>query len=166
MSAVPIAHLPDHKRGFATVCRAGAVLGVVDGVCAIAINVFAFHQTSVMRTFQGIASAVLGTGAFDGGGATALLGLLMHFTVAFFWVTLYTTLYRASPSLRQWTRLRLGVAGTGAVLGIILWFAMNFVVFPMTKVHHAPVFSWRFQVYLIQHILVVGPLVVWAVARG
>ena len=63
-----------------------------------------------------------------------------------------------NPTLRASGRA--GIARTGALLGAGIWRAMNFIALPMTRVHAAPVASLPFAISLVQHVVVVGPLMV------
>ena len=62
--------------------RAGLLTGVIDGLFSSVLSV-AFYHSTVSRLFQGVASTVAGKEALDGGIPTVLLGVLMHFGVAF-----------------------------------------------------------------------------------
>lgn len=158
MTSPPLANAS--RRHIRTVVIAGALLGVVDGICAVLINVLVFHQTSAARTFQGVAYALIGPPALGGGTSTAILGLFMHFAVAFTWVILYFLIYDHSTTLRRIVWGKAGFAKIGPVVGAVIWLAMNFIVFPMTRLPLPSVTSLAFQVYLIQHIIIVGPLIV------
>jgi hypothetical protein len=141
--------------------RAWLVLGVVDGISAVVISVARSKTATIVRTFQGVAYALLGKDSFDRGAASFALGLAMHFTVAFVWVALYFAAYRALPALRRTTARAAGIALVGAPFGAFIWFFMNVVVFPLTRIGgHAPFTSSGFLTNLVHHILVVGPLVV------
>ncbi len=159
MATASIALSPVRRSSLATIAIAGTLLGVVDGLCAIAISAMVFHHYSILRPFQSIASVLLGKSALSGGTSTALIGLAMHFSVAFAWVSVYLIAYRTTPVIRRLASGRFGVARAGALLGATIWFAMNFIVFRTLGVAHSPVTSIPFEVYLVQHILVVGPLI-------
>jgi hypothetical protein len=64
--------------------RAGILTGVIDGLFSSVLSA-AFYDSTVARLFQGVASTLLGRAALDGGTRTALVGVLMHFGVAFGW---------------------------------------------------------------------------------
>ena len=59
-----------------------------------------------MRTFQGVAFALLGQDSFSRGVASFALGLAMHFAVAFGWVAVYFGAYGALAALRRTTAQR------------------------------------------------------------
>ena len=60
---------------------AGLLCGVLDGIAAAVLS--HSYGGTTMRMFQGIARGVLGTSALKGGVATALLGVALHFLIAF-----------------------------------------------------------------------------------
>src|SRR5258708_25122864 len=55
-------------------------MGILDGLSAVIL--YKMRGITLTRGFQGIAAGLLGKTAFDGGGKTALLGVVMHFCVA------------------------------------------------------------------------------------
>ncbi len=60
---------------------AGFACGVLDITAAFVV--YGFFGAKPVPLLQGIASGLLGPRAFQGGLATALLGLLCHFVIAF-----------------------------------------------------------------------------------
>src|SRR5215467_11006520 len=71
------------------------------------------------RLLQGIASGVLGARAFDGGAATALLGLSLHYLIALVWALVFLVAFRTLRVLRRHLVL------IGIAYGIIVWLVMN-----------------------------------------
>jgi hypothetical protein len=65
--------------------------GAIAGACDItyAITFWAFRSVSAMRVLQSVASGLLGAPAFKGGLATAALGLVLHFFIAFAAATIF-----------------------------------------------------------------------------
>jgi hypothetical protein len=151
------------SRG-AILVRSWLTLGVVDGISAVLISRARSSTATIAKTFQGVAYALLGKDAQTGGTPAALLGIAMHFVVAFSWVAVYFGAYSALPALRRITLRPLGIALVGMPLGAFIWFFMNVVVFPLTRIAgHAPFNSPFFLTHLVHHTLVVGPLVAWLV---
>lgn len=68
--------------------RSGLLTGVIDGLFSSILNVMAYRST-VSRLFQGVAGVLLGKEAFDGGMPTVVLGVFMHFGVAFGWAAVF-----------------------------------------------------------------------------
>ena len=82
----------------------------------------------VLRIYQGIASGILGARAFDGGLATAALGLACHYLIALIWTTVY---FLAYPRLSLLRRSR---GASAVVYGCFVSAAMTFVVLPLSNV--------------------------------
>ncbi len=77
---------------------AGFACGILD--ITAALIVYGYLGLKPMRLLQGIASGLLGPKAFDGGLATAFLGLLCHFFIAFGAATVYFVASRAIRPLQ------------------------------------------------------------------
>jgi len=104
------------------------------------------------RAWQGVASAVLGEGSFTGGYPTALLGILLHFTVAACIVSVYLIASRWIPFLRRRTLL------WGFVFGVTAFFVMNLVVVPLTRIGPQPLVWTPFAIGgLLAHAFLLGP---------
>jgi uncharacterized membrane protein YagU involved in acid resistance len=104
------------------------VVGILDGLDAIIFFWLRSGATPV-RIFQGIASGVLGrTASVQGGVATALLGVLLHFVIAF---GVVTTFYLVSRRARILTR---HPVVSGILYGLAVYVVMNYVVIPMSAI--------------------------------
>lgn len=79
-----------------------------------------------VRILQSIASGLLGRAAYQGGWATALLGLLLHFVIAFGIVAAFFLAARLLPWLHRHPFLY------GAIYGVLAYLAMNKVVVPLS----------------------------------
>jgi hypothetical protein len=100
------------------------VCGVLD-ISAACIQASVSFGTPPVRLLQGVASALLGKAAFDGGAATAALGLLMHFVVALTAATIFCVFYRRTPALRA-----LPVWLLGPLYGLCFFCLMNYATLP------------------------------------
>ena len=80
---------------------------------------------SPVRVLQFIASGVLGQRSFQGGAASAALGLLLHFVIALSAATVYFLLSRRLQMLRRHPWI------SGAIFGIAVYVVMNAVVLPL-----------------------------------
>src|SRR5512146_3270726 len=89
----------DNPRPLTAILAAGLLCGVMD-ICA-ALLTWMPRGASARIILQGIASGLLGPSAFHGGAATAVLGLFLHFFIAFSWATVF---YLASRKLAFLTR--------------------------------------------------------------
>jgi len=66
---------------------------------------------------QGVASTLLGRTAFDGGTPVALLGLLMHFGVAFGWSAVFLFVVMRAGWVRGLLASRYGIVKVAALYG-------------------------------------------------
>ena len=131
-----------------TIVGGGLAIGVLDGIAAV-INA-ALNGVTPTRVFQYISSSLLGAEAFNGGMMSVTIGVIMHFLVAFGAATAFYVLARIFPVV-----LRYAVV-SGILYGVGVYFAMAYVIVPVTQVRQGP-FSWNaLIVSIIIHILFVG----------
>jgi hypothetical protein len=150
--------------GMSRLVRAGLVTGVIDGLFSSVLSVV-FYQSTVTRLFQGVASVVLGREALDGGGRTALLGILMHFAVAFGWSAVFLFLAR-STWVRRFLESRFGVLKVASVYGPFVWMVMSLALIPLFT-RRPPSITVRWWVQFFGHIPFVGlPIVASIGARS
>lgn len=140
---------------------AGLTTTVVDGLWAIVLSV-GFYGSTVTRLWQGVASVLLGKAALDGGARTALIGVLMHFVVAFFWSAVFLLLTR-STLVRRVLDSRGGIFKVAAVYGPLIWMVMSLAVIPVLA-HRAPAITIRWWIQLIGHAFFVGLPIVASIA--
>lgn len=131
--------------------------GLLDLLAAFAIS---WPRVPPIRVLQYIASGALGPAAFRGGLATALAGLLLHFTIAVAAAGVYVQLARWWPPLRdrpwRW----------GPLYGIVVYAVMTFVVLPLSRaVTQAPTLSSVTRMVLI-HMVCVGLPIALAARRA
>jgi hypothetical protein len=143
---------------------AGLLTGVSDGLFSSILSV-AFYGSTVTRLFQGVASTLLGKEALDGGTATALVGVLMHFGVAFGWSAVFLLLVTRSAGIRRVLTSRYGVARIASVYGPFIWLVMSLVVIPLL-LHRPPTINLRWWVQLIGHVPFVAVPIVASIGGG
>ena len=143
--------------------RAGLVTGVVDGLFSSVLSV-AFYDSTVTRLFQRVASTLLGEEALDGGISTALVGVLMHFGVAFGWSAVFLYLVLRSPWIRRVLASRYGVVKVAAVYGPFIWLVMSLVVIPLL-LQRPPTINPRWWGQLIGHFPFVGVPIVASIGK-
>jgi hypothetical protein len=135
----------------------GLLAGVLDIIAAFAL---AYLRSGAMpkRVLQGIAAALLGKPAFDGGWPTALLGLGCHFLIAFAAAAAYAVVSRTF----DWPNRH--PVPAGLLWGIAVFLVMFFLVLPMTKSH--PTYTVRALAPLVViHMLFVGLPISLSAAR-
>jgi hypothetical protein len=126
----------------------GLVCGTLDITAAIVV--YGRFGLRPVPLLQGIAAGLLGPRAHDGGLATAFLGLLCHFFIAFGAATVYFTTSRWIPFLID------HAAVSGVLYGVAVYFFMNRVVVPLSAARHYP-FSFKMMVIgVVIHIFCVG----------
>src|SRR5690349_11934334 len=106
-----------------TVVTAGLVVGVLD--ISSAFVIWWQRGVALQRGLQGIAAGLLGATSYDGGLATAGLGLALHFFVAFVVVSVF---YLASRRIQFLTK---HPVVCGALYGIGVYIVMYWFVLPM-----------------------------------
>ena len=143
--------------------RAGLLTGLSDGLFASVSSVLIYHST-VARVWQGVASTLLGRAALDGGTGTVLVGLLMHFGVAFGWSLVFLTLVMRLPWIKRVLASRYGVIKVAAMYGPFIWLVMSLVVIPLL-VHRPPVIGSRWWIQLVGHFPFVGIPIVASLGR-
>jgi hypothetical protein len=100
---------------------AGFTCGAMDITAALVVYGLVYRVPPV-QLLQGIASGLLGRQAFRGGIATAALGLLLHFVIAFSAAAVYFLVTRRFPFLIQ------QAVASGVLYGVAVYFFMQQVV--------------------------------------
>jgi len=134
--------------------------GVLDISSAIIISLVG-HR-SPFRMLQGIASGLLGPRSFEGGTATAALGLSLHFFIALCAATVF---FLASRKLSFLTR---HPVISGLLYGIAVYIVMYWVVVPLSAIHRHPTALSQIPLPVIVHMFCVGlpiSLSVWRFSR-
>jgi hypothetical protein len=150
MATAAMPELPLPSDPFPRLLRAGIVTGISDGLFAVILSVFVFHIT-VMRLWQGVAAVLLGKDALNGGVTTELIGVAMHFTVAFTWSAIFLFVVMRSAAVRRMLASPNGVLKMAAVYGPFIWLVMSLIVVPVLA--HKP---WnitdRWWIQLVGHV--------------
>jgi uncharacterized membrane protein YagU involved in acid resistance len=130
------------------IVSAGTVCGIMDITAALVV--YGVMGAKPLRLLQGIAGGILGPSTYRGGIPTALLGLALHFVIAFGAATVF---YVASRSIRF---LIDQAVVSGVLYGIAVYFFMQRVVIPFSRANRNP-FSLKFMIIgIIIHIFCVG----------
>ena len=142
--------------------RAGLLTGVTDGLFSSVLAV-EFYDSTVARLFQGVASTLIGPEAIGGGWRPVLLGLLMHFGVAFGWSAVFLLLVMRSARIRRLLTAPKGVVQVALLYGPLVWIVMSLAVIPLL-LHRPPTINMRWWVQLIGHFPFVGLPMVASIA--
>jgi hypothetical protein len=153
------------RNPWSRLLRAGLLTGVIDGLFSSILSVF-FYDSTVTRLFQGVASTLLGKAALEGGTRTALIGVLMHFGVAFGWSAVLLFFVMRSAWLRGVLTSPGGTAKVAAWYGPFIWLVMSLLVIPLL-LHRPPNnINFRWLVQLIGHFPFVGLPMTASIAGG
>jgi hypothetical protein len=113
-----------------TVLVAGLISGTVDVGSAAVINAL-----SPIVILHAIASGLIGKASFDGGAATALLGLLLQWAMSILIAAAYLATTARLPGMRRrWT-------STGLIAGVVTFIVMNYLVVPLSAAPFRPQFN-------------------------
>jgi hypothetical protein len=135
----------------------GLLCGVLDLTAALVV--YGYMGAKPLRLLQSIAAGLLGPSTYNGGTATALLGLLCHFVIAFSAAAVFVSASRLAPFLVRHAVL------TGVLYGIAVYFFMSRVVVPLSAAAKFP-FSFKMMIIgIVIHIFCVGLPIALAARR-
>jgi hypothetical protein len=137
----------NNSRAVRAIASAGLIVGVLDILSAFVI--WWQRGVALQRGLQGIASGLLGAKSYEGGMATAVLGLVIHFFIA---LVVVSILYVASRKMRFLTTQPVV---SGILYGIGVYLVMYWIVLPSVF----PTFRHRLSNELIElaiHICLIG----------
>lgn len=114
-------------RNIATlILKTGFIAGTLDILAALSSYYISTGKNPV-NVLRFITSGLLGKAAFTGGAVMALLGLLLHFLIAFIFTIFFFWLY---PKLKL---VAVNRFVTAVVYGILVWVIMNGIVLPLSN---------------------------------
>ncbi len=103
--------------------------GLLAGLGDITFAFVVWRSIGPVRVLQSVASGLLGAAAREGGLATAALGAVLHFTIAFIWATVF---WLASRRLKVLVR---HPVVCGLLYGVVVYAFMYCVVLPLSAIH-------------------------------
>lgn len=143
------------SRLLSAVVVAGTVVALLDALDAIVAFRLALGLGPV-QIYQFVASGMLGPAAFAGGLATALVGVMVHCSIAYSAAAVFVAL-----GLRvRWLLERATLAGS--LFGVGVFAFMNYVVIPLSLIPPSPFSLPLFLNGVIGHILCVGLPIAYA----
>jgi len=136
--------------------KAIVVGGLLAGLCDMSYALIWFSGVKGipwMKIPQSVAGGLIGKSSFSGGMGTVILGLGLHWLVAFIWTTIFVIAARRFlPALLR------NPFPTGALYGAWIYFFMYWVVLPLdamhTKPHFAPWDTWLTGLFV--HMFAIG----------
>jgi uncharacterized membrane protein YagU involved in acid resistance len=140
----------DHRANILLVIAGAALLiGIFDLFDATIYYGTAFGVPPI-KIPQSITSGILGRTAYSGGMVTAILGLALHFMIAFAIAAVYILASTRLPLSRR-------PILSGAAYGVAVYFFMNYLVLPLSNVYPRPHYApGPFANGIIGHILLIG----------
>src|SRR5580698_10210219 len=133
-------------RPFLAIFVGGLAVGALDLVYAIAV----YSPEKPILVPQFIASGVLGPAALSGGSQTAILGVALHFVIAFGAASIY---YLASRKLTIMVRR---AYLCGLIYGALVYGFMHMVVVPLSATPKGPTHLVYQSFEFSEHCLCVG----------
>jgi hypothetical protein len=134
-----------------------------DGLFSSVLAQF-FYGSTVARLWQGVASTLLGPTALDGGLRTVIVGMAMHFGVAFAWTSVFYAAYLASGWLRRVVASRFGPLKIAVVYGPLIWMVMSFIVIPTLTGKPASI-TYKWWIQFFGHMVFVALPMVATISR-
>jgi hypothetical protein len=124
---------------------------LVGGALAGTFDLIAAFITFGPGVPRGIAGGLLGRGAFQGGAGTWILGVVLHYFIAFSAAAIYCL------SSRRLGFLKAHWLVCGLFYGIAVFLVMNLVVLPLCAYHSMGPYQYRGLVQgLLVHMLIIG----------
>jgi uncharacterized membrane protein YagU involved in acid resistance len=118
-----------NKSLISAIAWAGLLAGTLDILAACGnFSIQTGRDPIIVLRF--VASGAVGPDAMTGGWPMALLGLLIHFIIAYSWTTLFFLIY---PKLPNGSWIVYGLS-----YGVVVWLMMNLVVLPLTRITQRP----------------------------
>ena len=147
------------RRAIPAILTGAVLAGTLDLVYAIIYS--SFHGVGEIRVLQSVASGVLGTAAYEGEVATAVLGTCLHYLIV---IAAATIFYVAS---RRFAFLTERPVIAGAVFGVCVYLVMTFIVLPLSAYPHPiKLTPDRVIANLLAHMILFGQPIAWAASRA
>jgi hypothetical protein len=162
MSATLATAKPPAAAERRSIARAWVTAGLFAGVCDLtgACLHAGWFGAAPVRVFHAVASGLLGReAAIAGGVPTALLGILLHFVIAFGAAGTYLAVSRVWDFLAEKPFL------AGPIYGVLVYWFMQLVVIPLSQIVPRPQAVSNRAVAICIHIVCVGLPIAWSVSR-
>jgi len=149
----------------ARLLRSTILTGVSDGLFS-SVLVTVFYGSTFARLWQGVASTLIGRSAFDRGVPVVLLGLFIHFCVAFTWSAVFLFIAMRIGRVQRLLAGPYGIIKVAALYGPFVWLMMSLVVIPLFVGHWPPTITYRWWIQLVGHFPFVGIPIVASIVRA
>ena len=148
-----------HVSPWAYVLAGGLIAGTIDIVYACTFWAIK-RQVPPQRILQSVASGLLGKASFDGGVATAALGLFLHFFIA---TSMSVTYWLVA---RRWPLLSRRPVPCGMFYGLLLYGIMNYIVLPLSAFGPTSKDPLWIGLSIAVHMFLIGTSIAVVTSRG
>lgn len=133
---------------------------VAGGAIAGTFDLTAAFISFGMNVPRRIAAGLIGARAIEGGTPAWILGVFLHYFIAFSAATIYCLASRKLPFLKQHFIV------CGIFYGIAIYLVMNLVVLPLCAFHFMGPYQYRGMVQgLLIHMLIIGVPIAWCLRK-
>ena len=115
----------------ATIIKAALISGVLDATAGVIVY-WIFKGLNPLQVLQYIASGIFGPLVINGSFLYVLIGLALHFLIAFAFTCVY---YLAFPFIQSFAK---NTYLNGLIYGAFIWLFMNYLILPNSNIPHAP----------------------------
>jgi hypothetical protein len=152
VTADSVAGPPRKKNVLLAIALGGSIAGVVDILQACLEEGWDIPLW--------VAAGLLGRQAIHGGAATYILGLLLHFVIAFTAAAVYYAASRRLPFLTEYPLV------CGLCFGAWVMLVMNLIVLPLSALHARSPLALRYLILgILQKMVVVGLPISYSIRR-
>jgi hypothetical protein len=132
----------------ATIIKAAIIAGALDATAGVVVY-WIFKGLNPLQVLQYIASGIFGPSVINGSFLYVLIGLVLHFVIAFAFTYAY---YLGFPFIKSYAK---NTYVNGLIYGAIIWVFMNYLVLPVSSIPHSPK-NFVSVLELIWHCALVG----------
>jgi hypothetical protein len=150
MSAIASKSLDTRSSQLRPIVLGGMFIFIIQAIHMWIVPVL-IQKTPFVVAWQYIASGALGMSAFEGGGATALVGVLFPFIFSFVIAAVFILAADRIPLLHR------NIIPVSLLYGFAVFIVMNMIVIPLsaTPPVPAPTLPWLIEA-IIEHTLLIG----------
>ncbi|MCE7996766.1 MAG: DUF1440 domain-containing protein [Roseivirga sp.] len=136
-----------------TIGWSGLVAGILDSVAGVIVY-YIYFDLNPLQVLQFIASGIYGPTAINGGVGMVLVGLLLHFLIAYVCAIIY---FLAYPKIAAGNKY---AGASGLVYGLGIWLVMNLLILPYSNIPKSDFDLGLAIIGIIWHMVLVG----WPIA--
>ena len=115
----------------ATITKATIISGALDATAGVVVY-WIFKGLNPLQVLQYIASGIFGPSVINGSFLYVLIGLALHFVIAFAFTYAY---YLAYPFIKSFAK---NTFLNGLIYGAFIWVLMNYLILPYSNIPHSP----------------------------